>query len=186
MPQIGPWHTGGIEAIWPCAHHATTVFPKPGPAPQKVRDFIPNKPCRATFAAGVAGTRRMTVYQFEKSGWGGIRTRGTDKSTHAFQACPIDRSGTHPMLSTPLLEAGPQGEKDARESGEAQSFSRDGSVRIAPKQAATETILSVRWGLAGKVGHFGSVKWAKWDKKGFCHTQAESPGGCKFLCMWEL
>jgi hypothetical protein len=31
-------------------------------------------------------------------GQGGIRTLGTLAGTHAFQACPIDRSGTCPTL----------------------------------------------------------------------------------------
>ena len=29
-------------------------------------------------------------------GWGGIRTLVTDKGKHAFQACAIDHSATHP------------------------------------------------------------------------------------------
>ena len=32
-------------------------------------------------------------------GWGGIRTHGTVSGTHAFQACPFDHSGTHPVCS---------------------------------------------------------------------------------------
>jgi hypothetical protein len=31
-----------------------------------------------------------------RGGWAGIRTPGAGKGTHAFQACTIDRSVTHP------------------------------------------------------------------------------------------
>ena len=31
-------------------------------------------------------------------GESGIRTRGTRQGTHAFQACPFNRSGTSPLI----------------------------------------------------------------------------------------
>ena len=36
------------------------------------------------------------VSGLRNGGWGGIRTLGTCEGTHAFQACPLNRSGTHP------------------------------------------------------------------------------------------
>ncbi len=55
------------------------------------------------FAQAVCASLRLEpplIRGFESrphpGGWGGIRTHGAREGTHAFQACPIDHSGTHP------------------------------------------------------------------------------------------
>ena len=47
-------------------------------------------------ARSVRAMRRPIKKRQTSGGWGEIRTLGTDEGTHAFQACAIDHSATHP------------------------------------------------------------------------------------------
>ena len=62
-------------------------------SPTQVSNIEPPKPPKGSKSLAVA-----TVQSWKSGGRGGIRTRGTSKGSHAFQAGPFDHSGTLPKL----------------------------------------------------------------------------------------